>query len=140
VGFAIGGNTARSVAAELIKSGRAEHAWLGVDAETIESAVAKAVKGLPKHGATLVRVAKGGPAARAGLEASTRLGTVGGIGAGVGGDAIVKVDGKSVDTAQQLVDLVAAHRPGDRLKLDVVRAGRRRTVSVTLGTVPARSS
>ena len=54
----------------------------------------------------------------------------------VGGDAIVAVDGKAVCSTAQLADVVAAHKPGDTLKLEVVRGGKSRTVEVTLGNAP----
>ena len=54
----------------------------------------------------------------------------------VGADAIVAVDGKSVSTTAQLGDVVATHKPGDALKLQVVRGGKSRTVVVTLGNAP----
>ena len=136
VGLAVGSDTARSVADHLIATGRAEHAWLGLEVETIDPAVAKIVRGLPGHGVTIARVVKGSPAGRAGLEASTRQVTVNGVGGLIGGDAIVAVDGKGISTSPQLADLVAGHKPGERLRLEVVRAGRRRTVTVTLGNVP----
>jgi S1-C subfamily serine protease len=55
----------------------------------------------------------------------------------VGGDVIEKVDGKTITSSAQLADLVAEHKPGDRLSLEVVRGRKSRTVEVTLGDVPA---
>jgi S1-C subfamily serine protease len=140
IGFAIPSNTARSVAAQLITSGRAEHAWLGVEVETIDPSVAKVVRGLPARGVVVARVIKDSPAAKAELVAASQQVTVDGVSVPVGGDAIVAVDGNGVSTSQQLADLVAAHKPGDQLKLDVVRSGKRRTVVVTLGNVPVGRS
>jgi S1-C subfamily serine protease len=53
---------------------------------------------------------------------------------------IVTVDGKAVTTSEQVGEAVASHRPGDRVQLVVVRDGARRTVIVTLGDVPAKTS
>ena len=50
VGFAIPSATARSVAEQLIATGHAEHAWLGVQVATIDPSVARIVRGLPAHG------------------------------------------------------------------------------------------
>jgi S1-C subfamily serine protease len=137
IGFAIPSDTAKSVAAQLIASGHAEHAWLGVQVEPIDPAVANVVRGMPSQGVLIVRVTKGGPAARAGLRGGTKQVTIGGVGAIVGGDAIVLADRSRVRSPQQLGAIVAAHRPGDRIPLLVVRNGKRRTVTVTLGDVPA---
>jgi putative serine protease PepD len=138
VGFAISSNAARAIADELIATGHAVHAWLGVQVETIDPGVAKLVGGLPSQGVIVARVVKGSPAAKAGLTGATRQKTVNGVTALLGGDAIVRVDEKPISTAQQLSSAVALRKPGDRLTLDVVRAGKSRTVTVTLGNVPAQ--
>jgi putative serine protease PepD len=138
VGFAISSNAARAIADELIATGHAVHAWLGVQVETIDPGVAKLVGGLPSQGVVVARVVKGSPAAKAGLKAASHQKTVNGETALVGGDAIVGLDGKAISTAQQLSSAVALRKPGDRLTLDVVRAGKSRTMVVTLGNVPAQ--
>jgi S1-C subfamily serine protease len=138
IGFAIPSDTARTVAEQLIKTGHAEHAWLGVEADTIDPSIAHVVRGIPAHGVAIARVVKGSPAAKAGLEAAARHITVNGVSVPTGGDAIIAVGGKGVDTSQQLADAVAAHQPGDRLQLTVFRSGQRRTVTVTLGNVPTQ--
>ena len=140
VGFAIPSDTASSVAHQLIAGGRVQHAWLGVQVETIDPSVAAVVRGLPAHGAVVARVVAGSPAAKAGLKAATNQVTVNGVGALLGGDVVVSADGKAVTTSEQLSGVVAAHKPGDHLKLQVVRGGKSRTVTVTLGNVPDRSS
>ena len=126
----------QSVSEQLIATGHAEHAWLGVEVATIDPSVAKIVRGLPAHGVVVVKVVKGSPAAKAGLKAATRQVTVNGIETFVGGDAIVAVDGKPVSSTAQLGDVVALHKPGDALQLEVVRGGKSRTVAVTLGNAP----
>ena len=136
VGFAVPSATAQSVAAQLIATGHAEHPWLGVEVETIDSSVARIVRGIPMTGVTLVKVVKNSPAAKAGLEAATRQVTVNGVSTGVGGDSIVSVGGEPVHTSAQLADMLAVHKPGDRVKLGVVRGDAHRTVEVTLGNVP----
>jgi S1-C subfamily serine protease len=139
VGFAVPSDTARTVADELITSGHAEHAWLGVRVESIDPSVAKLVRGLPKRGVVVASVVKDSPAAKAGLLAATRHVTVGGVNGLAGGDSIVALAGKPITSSAQLADLVATHRPGDSVTLTVVRDGRSRTVHVTLGNVPDRT-
>jgi putative serine protease PepD len=136
VGFAIPSATARSVSEQLIATGHAEHAWLGVQVATIDPSVARIVRGLPTHGVLVVKVVKGSPAAKAGLKAARQQVTVNGTSTFVGGDAIVAAEGKSVSSTAQLGDIVALHKPGDALKLKVVRSGKARTVVVTLGNAP----
>jgi S1-C subfamily serine protease len=136
IGFAIPSSTARTIASELIAHGHAEHPWLGVEIETIAPTVAHAVRGLPAHGVVVVRVTKGGPAARAGIVAARRQVTVGGVTGFTGGDSIVAVDGKPVTSPGQLSDRLAPLGPGDHVRLTVVRGTATRTVDVTLGNVP----
>jgi S1-C subfamily serine protease len=136
VGFAIPSATARSVSDQLIATGHAEHAWLGVEVAAIDPSVARVVRGLPPHGVVVVKVVKGSPAAKAGLKAATQRVTVNGVSGFVGADAIVGVDGKSISSTAQLGDVIALHKPGDRLELQVVRGGKSRTVEITLGNTP----
>jgi S1-C subfamily serine protease len=140
IGFAVPSDTARSVGEQLIKSGHVEHAWLGVEAETLDPMLSGVVRGLPARGVIVAKVVADGPAAKAGLKAGARQVTVDGETVPAGGDVIVSVDGRSVTTSQQLGAAVAGHRPGDRVELGVSRNGVRRTVAVTLGDVPARTS
>jgi S1-C subfamily serine protease len=140
VGFAVPSDTAKAVADQLIKTGSVRHPWLGVELDTIDPTVTKGVAGLPSSGVIVAAVVPRSPAAEAGLKGATREVTVNGVGVPLGGDVIVSVDGKRISTSQQLGAIVAAHEPGDRLQLGVVRNGRRRTVTVTLGDVPSSTS
>jgi putative serine protease PepD len=112
VGFAVPSNTAKSVAQQLIDHGKAEHPWLGAQLETA------------RQGVLVVAVVRDGPAAKAGLQ----------------GDVIVAIDGKTVHTPAQLADAVAQRKPGDVVRLDVVSGGAPRSVSVTLGNAPQQTT
>ena len=85
----------------------------------------------------ITQVRAGSPAANAGLKAATGTTAVGGEDYPTGGDVITHVDGKSVESAADLQQLVDAKKPGDTVKLTVVRAGKTRTVNVTLATRPS---
>ena len=137
IGFAIPSDTARSVAEQLIAHGRAAHAWLGVQVEGIDPSVTKVVDGLPSHGVAVARVVAGSPAAKAGIQAAKRQVTVDGVSVLLGGDVIVAVGGRPVYSSPQLADAVAVRKPGDRLALELVRGGKSRSVTVTLGDVRA---
>ena len=112
VGFAVPGDTARSIAQQLIAHGTAAHAWLGVRAQTTA------------HGVAVAAVTAGSPAARAGLAGGRK-------------DVILAVDGHAVHTSAELAAAVAGHKPGDRISLHVQRSGATRNLVVTLGDVPA---
>jgi putative serine protease PepD len=109
IGYAIPGDTAKRVAADLIQDGIVEHAYLGVS--------------LPNDGAAQVeQVVPGAPADRAGLRQ---------------GDEVTAVDGDAIESGDQLREAIDAKRPGDKLTLTITRNGDERTVEVTLGERPA---
>jgi S1-C subfamily serine protease len=137
VGFAIASTTAKTIVPQLLAHGHVAHAWLGVEVAPIDSQVANVVRGIPDHGVLVVKTVAGSPAARAGLRPGTQPVTVNGESVLTGGDAIVAVDGKPVDTPEQLADAVRSHKPGDKLELRVTRRGSDRTVTIELGNVPA---
>jgi S1-C subfamily serine protease len=137
VGFAIPSDTARSVAQQLLDNGKVEHAYIGVQVETIPPGLSRLVRGIPSHGVTVARVSAGSPAAHAGLKAATHQVTSDGQTALLGGDSITALDGKPVRTAEQLANDVAQRKPGDSLNLQVVRGTSTRTVHLTLGSNPS---
>ena len=107
VGFAIASNTIKSVVAQLISTGKAQHALLGVGVQTASGGVA------------VTDVQSGSGAATAGVKT---------------GDVVTTVDGVAVTSAQQLRSIIASHQPGDRLALELRRNGATKTLNVTLGT------
>ncbi|MBA2690140.1 MAG: DegQ family serine endoprotease [Burkholderiales bacterium] len=119
--FAIPIDIAMDVAEQLRSSGKVSRGWLGVVIQSVSKELAESFN-LPKaEGALIAAVEKGGPADKAGLEAS---------------DVILKVDGKSVVTSADLPRYIAAIRPGSKTVLDLWRKGAARTVAVTLGELP----
>jgi len=106
VGFAIPSNTVRTIATQLIATGKAQHALLGVTVKTAS------------NGVGIAQVQSGTAAASAGLKA---------------GDVITAVGGTPVSTAEKLRALIASHAPGDKLSLSILRSGKTSTVEVTLG-------
>jgi len=109
VGFAIPSATVRGVAAQLIASGKAEHAYLGVSI------------GDGSGGATIGSIRSGTPAAKAGLKV---------------GDIVTAFDGHAVTSAAGLESAISAASPGKQVTLNVRRSGKDTTVQVTLGTRP----
>jgi putative serine protease PepD len=118
IGFAIPVNEARSIAEQLISTGKATHPYLGVASkdDVVADGSAK------RAAAVLSNVVSGTPADKAGLQA---------------GDAIVAVDGNSIDGSLSLVAQVRQHAVGDKVTLKVVRDGEARDVNVTLVAKPA---
>ena len=96
VGFAIPSNLVHTIADQLIASGKAQHALLGI---TPTNAVG---------GAKVTSVEAGTAAKDAGVEV---------------GDVITKVDGVAVVNAAKLRAIIGAHQPGDQVTLTLTRSG-----------------
>jgi S1-C subfamily serine protease len=135
VGFAIPSNTVRAVVPQLLSKGKVEHAYLGVQIETIPASVSKAL-GVPA-GVEVTEVRPGTPAAKASLRGSTGTKVVAGLPYPTGGDVITKLGTTRVTSADQLRNLVDAKHPGDTVSITYVRGGAEHTVSLTLGTRPS---
>jgi S1-C subfamily serine protease len=134
IGFAIPINLVRNVAAQLIKTGKAEHPFIGISVDPISPQLAK-LFGLPaQHGLLIRAVDPGSGAAKAGLKAGTTSVIVQGTSYRLGGDIIVAVNGSPVSTFEQLRSALSSLKPGDKLHLDIYRNDKRKSVTVTLGS------
>ena len=137
IGFAIPINTAKDVIQELETKGTVEHAYLGIQGATILPRFATALN-LPVESGVLVQtVEKGGPSAKAGVEPGTTPVTIEGAEVLLGGDIIVGADGKDIANMEQIIELVNSKKPGDEVTLKLLRSGKEKTATVTLGTRPA---
>jgi S1-C subfamily serine protease len=133
IGFAIPINTVRNVAAQIIKSGKAEHASIGITVAPLTAQLGQLFKLPVTDGLLIQGIEKGSGADKAGLRNGSTKVIVGGVSYTIGGDIIVGLDGRAVTTYDQLRDLVSQHKPGDKVKLDLYRGGSKKTVTVTLG-------
>ena len=137
IGFAIPVNTVRDVAAQLIKSGKVEHPFIGVTAKPITPAIARLFNLPANHGLLVAGVQPGSGAAAAGLRAASQQAVVSGESWPVGGDLVVAADGIQLSSVDQLRDVIAAKKPGQRISLEVYRGKTKLTVSVKLGRQPS---
>ena len=135
IGFAVPVNTVRNIAAQIISTGKVAHAYLGVETAPITPELTKLYH-LPASGLIIQAVVGGGPAKRAGLAGGSTNVVVNGESYRLGGDVIVGVDGAPVSAFEQLRDAIARKQPGDTIKLEVVRNGSKKSVSVKLGQAP----
>jgi putative serine protease PepD len=117
IGFAIPVNEARSIAEQLITSGKATHPYLGVASKDGLVADGPAKRAT----AVLTNVVSGTPADKAGLQA---------------GDAITAVDGNSIDGSLSLVAQVRERNVGDKVTLTVLRSGQSKNINLTLIAKP----
>jgi S1-C subfamily serine protease len=136
IGFAIPINTVRDVVAQLIKRGKVEHPFLGIEGKTLTPSIARLFHLPVSSGVLVATVRKGSGADVAGLQPATSEVTVEGETWPAGGDVIVKVDGQPVPTVERLIDVIAAKKPGDRIRLDIVRGTSHKTLAAKLGRQP----
>ncbi len=127
IGFAIPSDMVRTVVAQLEQSGHVTRGYLGVESQPIAPALAEALK-LPHDssghpGALVAGVQDNSPAQKAGLQA---------------GDVIVGVEGQKVGTPRELAVDIAAVKPGTSAKLDVIREGQPRTMSVEIARLTSK--
>jgi len=137
IGFAVPSNTVKNAAAQLLRNGKVAHAYLGIVPQTITSELAQSYKLPVNSGVLVARVTRRSAASRAGLKAGRTQVVVAGETYALGGDIIVSLDGTPVATIDELRDTVAAHKPGDKVKLVIYRGVKKTSVHVTLGRQPA---
>ena len=136
IGFAIPINTVKTVAAQLIKHGRVEHAFLGINARGIDGTLARIFRLPVSRGLLVEEVQPASPAARAWLRGGTTQVTVAGESYTLGGDVIVRADGIRLSSLARLRSLVAAKRPGEKMNLEIYRGSKKLRLDVTLGRQP----
>ncbi|MEI6914414.1 MAG: trypsin-like peptidase domain-containing protein, partial [Armatimonadota bacterium] len=119
IGFAIPSNTAKWVMDQLVTKGKVERGFLGLTPDDLEPTAA-AQYGI-EHGALVVQVIDGKPAATAGIQVE---------------DVIVSIGGKPVNSALDLREIIAKTAPGTKIPVVVVRDKKKQTLSVTVDSFP----
>ncbi|SRR6266540_3319489 len=136
IGFAIPINTVKDVAAQLIKSGKAEHAFLGVEVKSISPGLARLVRLPVRRGLLVEKVVPDSAAAKAGIRAGRTNVILAGESYRVGGDIIVSVDGERIDSFDRLSELISGRKPGDHVKIGIYRDSAKKTLDIELGRQP----
>jgi S1-C subfamily serine protease len=137
IGFAVPSNTVKSVAAQLMRSGRVTRPYMGIVAQSVDGQLAQTFN-LPVDSGLLVeRVEAGSPAGKAGIEGGNTSAVVSGTNYTLGGDVIVAADGTRVTDLGELRDVLARHKPGDEIEIKLYRGNDEKTVTVKLGRQPS---
>ena len=105
-GFAIPSNLVKRVASEIIKKGKFERAYLGVYIKSVDQVLAKALGMKDVKGAIVNQIEKGSPAEKAGIQIS---------------DVILEVDGKKIESSNDLQLEIAKRAPGEVVELTILR-------------------
>jgi S1-C subfamily serine protease len=111
LGFAVPVATVKFVVPQIKDGGKVERAYLGISNGTPQD----------RSGAIVDNVVPGGPAANAGVQPN---------------DKIVDIDGRNIQSSEDVSAAVDARKPGEQAKVTVIRGGDRRTLTVDLGTRP----
>ena len=139
VGFAIPVDAVRRSLEELREKGRVDYGYLGVETLTIWPQLAERLDLDVETGALVQQVVDDSPADEAGFEAgSEEITFQGQTEIQTGGDLVVGVNGKKLTREHDLADEISAHSTGDRVRLELLRDGERRTIEVELGRRPAQ--
>ena len=120
IGFAIPINMAKELLPQLEK-GKVTRGWLGVSIQEVTEDIAKSFKLKDAKGALVAEVMEDTPAQQGGMER---------------GDIIISFDGKQVETPNELQRIVAGAVPDKKVKVEVIRDGKTKTLTVKVGTMP----
>jgi S1-C subfamily serine protease len=137
IGFAIPINTVRQVAAQLIRNGKVQHAFLGIEGKPVTPEIARLFHLPSTHGVLVARVCSNTGAAAAGLKAGRNNVVVSGESWPIGGDLIVKVDGRTIRSTDELRSIIEEKKPGDSVKLEVYRDMTKKSMTIKLGGQPS---
>ena len=122
IGFAIPSNMVKSIMESLITGGKVVRGWLGVSIQKVTPELAKQFDLKDEIGALVGDVVENGPAEKAGLQR---------------GDIIFEYDGKKIEEPYILRNMVANTLPGEQHTIKVLRDGKERTMTVTVGELPS---
>ncbi|MBM3929163.1 MAG: PDZ domain-containing protein, partial [Sphingomonadales bacterium] len=121
IGFAIPAEVAKPVIDTLMRGRSVQRGYLGVGIQPLDADLARAFNVPRNTGELISRVEPGEAAERAGIRQ---------------GDIVLRVAGQDVTPDQTLSFLVANQAPGARVPIELIRDGRRMTVTATVGTRP----
>jgi Do/DeqQ family serine protease len=118
IAFAIPADLARRVVTDLVKHGHVVRGFLGVETQDLTAGLAREFKLSAVKGVLVGGVLADGPAGKAGLQV---------------GDVITRFDGEDVQGARQLKLSVADAKPGQRVAVEIMRAGSSKPLLITIG-------
>ena len=121
VGFAIPADLVVDVANQIIDTGRAHHAYLGIQNVSVTEELQSRFNLTRSSGVLVAGTDPGTPAAKAGLKQ---------------GDIIIQFDGQKVEGDSDLFSILRRKKPGDVVSVTIDRSGQESTLQVTLGERP----
>jgi serine protease Do len=122
IGFAIPSNLAKSVMESLISDGRVIRGWLGVAIQNLTEELAASFNYPNSDGALIGQVQPNGPAESSGMKQ---------------GDIVISFAGRAIKDVNDLKNQVAATAPNTEVKVELIRNGRKTSLSVKVGELSA---
>lgn len=122
LGFAIPINMAKPIVDEIVKTGEFREAYIGIEGMDVARYQKMTGRDLGvKTGILVAKVAEGSPAEEAGLQSE---------------DIIVSIDGDGVDSFKALKERLYSYKPGQEIRVGIVRSGQTRDLLVKLADMP----
>ena len=123
IGFAIPAGIAKATTDRLMRGEKIERGYLGVTIGNLTTEYRESL-GLPEgtKGAYITDVTAGAPGEQGGLQI---------------GDVVISLNGRPIEGSNELTRAVGAVKPGETLRMELLRERRRQTISVRAGTRPA---
>jgi len=121
IGFAIPANTASQIVQQLMQNGRVSRGWIGVSIQPLDDDIARSLGLDEARGALVATVVPDGPAARAGIQQ---------------GDVILTFNGERIEDSRDLTQRVGATPIGNNSRIEVLRNGQRRNLTMRLQERP----
>lgn len=121
IGFAIPINMVKPLLPDLKDKGAVIRGWMGVNIQIITKDLADALKLSSTEGALVAEVVEKSPAEKAGIQT---------------GDIIVEFDGVKIRDSTHLSQLVASQPVGKNVRVDILRSGKKKSISLQIGTRP----
>ena len=123
IGFAIPINLAKTIMAELIKTGKVIRPWVGIGLQDITPDLMRSFNLKEKEGALISQVYGGSPAEKTGLKV---------------GDVVIEVDGVKIKSSQDVVREVLKRKVDQKVNFVILREGKRTQASVTTAQMPEK--
>lgn len=123
IGFAIPVNLAKDVLTQLIEHGHVIRGWLGIKIQDITPKLAKAFELDSTDGVVINNIVVNGPADKAKLDR---------------GDIITHINGKKVRDFRETLDKISMHKPGEQIKLTIIREGKKLEKMATVSERPGQ--
>lgn len=125
IGFAIPTKLAQEVMEAIINHGQVIRGWLGLEVQPLTTELAESIGLQGQAGIIVAGIYRDSPALHAGLQP---------------GDVILAIDGEPANDGRRAMNQVARKRPGEKLHIDILRAGEKHALKAEVGLRPPVAS